>query len=191
VLPVLLAGSLQASTVPPSIPCALVGHSPRKDDVPGPAVSVWRFEARSRLRPEPGGPRSDRSATATAAQTPPRSPAAAAAQPPGLRATAAAGEGSETIPILRRPGGGAGLDSAGDGGRGGEDCVDDQCVDPCAMTRRQRFAATLRLWPYTVPLFIVYWAGAWGAGRLPGCAGEGHGCLLACLEWLLLLGQTS
>jgi hypothetical protein len=37
-------------------------------------------------------------------------------------------------------------------------CEDGRVLDPKHMTASERFRATCALWPYMVPLFVVYFA---------------------------------
>lgn len=98
---------------------------------------------------------------------------------PETAAAVAGDEEAETAPMLvgnRVPVGartGGGTADVGDGGGDGSLGEPGGGLDPRTMTGRQKLALTLRLWPYTVPLFFVYFAeytmqsGAWSAIGFP------------------------
>jgi hypothetical protein len=167
---------------------------------PAPAGRPRSADVEVRWEPKPGhppGPAGECSSSplaaaaryrraAAAAGIAVRAPSGAAAQPPRPPppngsparvpggAVGRVGSGAAARPPAGSPGGlsiEAGTttddDDDDDGGSGAAG------LDPRTMTWGQRLAATLRLWPYTVPLFVVYAAeyammsGVWSAMGFP------------------------
>eukprot|EP00775_Hariotina_reticulata_P008201 gene8201-8392_t len=70
-------------------------------------------------------------------------------------------------------------------------------VDAASMTFRQRMAATARLWPYMVPLFVVYFAeyamqsGTWTAIGFPVTSADARHIFYLYANWTYQAGQRS